>query len=77
MERLSIPATFYRLSRSRTPCKRISVLGFLALALVMMSITTPVERKTCGKQFCLGGVCTSIERKREERGAQAKYRVPR
>jgi hypothetical protein len=32
-------------------------------------ITTPIERKTCGKQFCLGGVCTSMER-REERGAR-------
>jgi hypothetical protein len=41
-------------------------------------ITTPIERKTCGKQFCLGGVCTSIERKeREELGARARYRVCR
>jgi hypothetical protein len=38
MERLSIPASFCCLSRSRTPCKRISVLGFLALALVMISL---------------------------------------
>jgi len=47
MERLSIPATFYRLSRSRTPCKRISVLGFLALALVMMSLVfgTALKKK--------------------------------
>jgi hypothetical protein len=29
-------------------------------------ITTPIERKTCGKQFCLGGVCTSKERRERE-----------
>ena len=40
----------------------------LASAPRKYHITTPIERKTCGKQFCLGGVCTSKERREGESG---------